>query len=41
LIDSAKNVAGAERAGLGCHVYNYADVLAEIFRRAGSLPESE
>jgi hypothetical protein len=30
-------VAGAERAGLGGHVYVDADALAEIFRRAGLL----
>jgi glucose-1-phosphatase len=36
--DSVKNVAGAERAGLGGHVYVDADTLAEIFRRAGLLP---
>jgi glucose-1-phosphatase len=36
--DSAKNVAGAERAGLGGHVYIDADTLAEIFRRAGLPP---
>jgi glucose-1-phosphatase len=35
--DSPKNVAGAERAGLGGHVCVDADTLAEIFRRAGLL----
>jgi beta-phosphoglucomutase-like phosphatase (HAD superfamily) len=36
--DSAKNVAGAERAGLSGHVYVDADTLAEIFRRFGLPP---
>jgi len=38
--DSAKNVAGAEQAGLGGHVYVNVGTLAETFRRAGLLRES-
>jgi glucose-1-phosphatase len=39
--DSAKNVAGAERAGLSGFLYVDADALAERLRRAGLLPEGE
>ncbi|MGD0561447.1 MAG: HAD family phosphatase [Roseiarcus sp.] len=35
--DSAKNVAGAERAGLHGHVYTSVEALAEALRREGLL----